>query len=78
MLRQRYLAVTCYCQVIIAYGLTGRTTPLGLSSISSLWPEGAPFRERSGGGPAAIGPIIGKKFHITPRPPQTPNPVQLH
>ena len=54
--------MTWHCQVITAYGLTGRIMLLGPLNISSLWREEAPFRERSGGGLAAIGLIIGKDF----------------
>ena len=54
--------MTCHCQVIIACGLTEHITLLSPLSISSLWREGAPFRERSGGGLAAIGLTTGKNL----------------
>ena len=54
--------MTCHSQGITAYGLTGRITPLSPLSISSLWREGVPFRERSGGGLAVIGLTTGKNL----------------
>jgi len=54
--------MTCHCQAITAYGLTGRTTLPSPLSISSLLREGAPSRERSGGGLAVTGLTIGKNF----------------
>lgn len=56
----RHLIVIRDRQGIIAYGLIVRITPLSPLSISSLSPEGVPFREQFGGGLAAIGLTIGK------------------
>ena len=52
--------MTCHRQVITACGLTERTMLLSLSSTSLLWPVEAPFKEQSGGGLGATGPITGR------------------
>ena len=78
MLRRRHLVMTCRCQGITVYGLTGRITLLGPLSISSLSREGAPSRERYGGGLAVTGLTIGKNFTRSHARREPPNPIQLH
>lgn len=54
--------MTCNCQVITAYGLTGPIMPPSPSSTSSQWPEEAQSKEQSGGGLEVTGLIIGNHF----------------